>query len=120
MAAIKYIIILAFVIGLHTTVLSQQNPVPKPVTQDQPAPFKATLNLDPIYKVDSVEMSREEFERAVALGNIESIQVMNDPKVTALYGDQARNGVIIIITKDRPSFAEEFLSRKKRIYPAID
>jgi TonB-dependent SusC/RagA subfamily outer membrane receptor len=65
-------------------------------------------------------MSREEFARAVALGSIESVQVLKDPNLTALYGDKARNGVVIIITKDRPSFAEEFLSRKKRIYPAID
>lgn len=116
---LKYSIVLAFVIGLNTLVLAQQNPVLQPKVHNQPA-FKSKINLDPLFKIDSVEMSREEFERAVAWGSIESIQVLKDPNLTALYGDKARNGVVIVITNDRPSFAEEFLSRKKRIYPPID
>lgn len=118
MATVRYTIILAFVIGLNTLVLAQQNPEQQPKA-DQPA-FKSTINVDPLFKIDSVEMSREEFERAVVLEKIESIQVLKDPNLAALYGDKARNGVVIVITRERPSFAEEFLSRKKRIYPSVD
>ena len=82
MATVRYTIILAFVIGLNTLVLAQQNPEQQPKA-DQPA-FKSTVNVDPIFKIDSVEMSREEFERAVILGKIESIQVLKDPNLTAL------------------------------------
>ena len=119
MATIKYSIVLAFVMSLNTMVLAQQNPEQPSKSQDRPA-FKSTISLDPLFKIDSVEMSREAFERAVALGKIESVEVLKDPNLTALYGDKARNGVVIVITRDRPSFAEEFLNRKKRIYPSVD
>jgi TonB-dependent SusC/RagA subfamily outer membrane receptor len=120
MTAIKYSIILALVVSLNTTVLAQQNPVQRPAAQDQGASFNATLNFNPLYKIDSVEVSREAFERAVALRDIGSILVSKDPNATALYGGKACNGVVIVITRERPSFAEEFLSRKKRIYPSIN
>lgn len=119
MVKMKYRIVLAFIVGLNTVALAQQSPVQQPKAEDQPV-FKSTINLDPLFKIDSVEVSREEFERAVALGRIESIQVLKDPNLTALHGDKARNGVVIVITQDRPSFAEEFLSRKKRVYPSVD
>jgi hypothetical protein len=119
MIKMKHSIVLAFVIGLNTMAVAQQNPEQQSTATHRLA-FESAINPDTLFKVDSVEMSREEFERAVALGKIKSVEVLNDPNFTALFGDKARNGVVIVITKDRPSFAEEFLSRKKRIYPALD
>jgi TonB-dependent SusC/RagA subfamily outer membrane receptor len=119
MTTIKCIFIFTFVVAINATLWAQQNTEQQSKPYDQSA-FKSTINLDPLFKIDSVELSREEFERAVALGDIESVLVLKDSNLTALYGEKARSGVVIVITRDRASFAEELLSRKKRIYPSID
>lgn len=52
----------------------------------------------PIYYVDGKEISAEKF-RTLSPGSIESIKVLKGESATAIYGQKAKNGVIIILSK---------------------
>ncbi|QZE13026.1 TonB-dependent receptor plug domain-containing protein [Halosquirtibacter laminarini] len=53
----------------------------------------------PIYIVDGKHISSETFAK-INTNNIESVEVLKDAKATAIYGTSAKNGVIIIKTKE--------------------
>lgn len=59
---------------------------------------RATPNPQPLFIVDSVVTDMESF--LVSPDNIKSIDVLKDSALAATYGEKARNGVIIIRTKN--------------------
>src|SRR5690606_40001930 len=56
-------------------------------------------DLKPLYVVDG-KVSTGEIVRSLSPDNIESISVLKDKSVTAIYGDQGKDGVVVINTKD--------------------
>ncbi len=68
-----------------------------------------TADSDPLYVVDGVPTTNP---NVVDMNNIESINVLKGPNATALYGQRAEFGVIIITTKGAPKdgYSIEFSS----------
>ena len=63
------------------------------------------LNNDPLYVIDGVQIKlgtsggSQNISNLLDPGEIESITVLKDPSMTALYGANGSNGVIVITTK---------------------
>ena len=55
-----------------------------------------TSDADPLYVIDGIPTSDP---NAVDMGNVESVNVLKGPNATALYGQRAEYGVIMITTK---------------------
>ncbi|AGC75249.1 TonB-dependent SusC/RagA subfamily outer membrane receptor [Nonlabens dokdonensis] len=53
----------------------------------------------PLFIIDGKEVSEEEM-MSFSPQLIESVSVLKDAKDTSIYGDKAKNGVVIIVTKD--------------------
>lgn len=56
-----------------------------------------TAGAEPLYVVDGVPISGDLDN--IAVGNIESIEVLKDAAASAIYGSRGANGVVIITTK---------------------
>ncbi|MBS2101295.1 hypothetical protein, partial [Carboxylicivirga linearis] len=54
---------------------------------------------NPIFVLNGKEISKEEFG-AIEKDKIESVSVLKDESAKELYGDKAKNGVIVVSTKD--------------------
>jgi TonB-linked SusC/RagA family outer membrane protein len=57
------------------------------------------LNNDPLYVVDGTPLDDINF---INMDDVEDLQVLKGPGATALYGQRAANGVILITTKKAP------------------
>jgi TonB-dependent starch-binding outer membrane protein SusC len=63
------------------------------------------LNNDPLYVIDGVQIKlgtsggSQDISNLLDPGEIESISILKDPSMTALYGAEGSNGVIVITTK---------------------
>ncbi|WP_051160110.1 SusC/RagA family TonB-linked outer membrane protein [Cyclobacterium qasimii] len=62
-----------------------------------------TAGSEPLYVVDGVPISGDLDN--IAVGNIESIEVLKDAAASAIYGSRGANGVVIITTKKGTSGA---------------
>ncbi|QXV65214.1 TonB-dependent receptor plug domain-containing protein [Mucilaginibacter sp. 21P] len=58
----------------------------------------ASLLNDPLYVVDGYKVDSRVF-KALKPEDIETVSVLKDASATALYGDQGKNGVILVATK---------------------
>jgi TonB-dependent SusC/RagA subfamily outer membrane receptor len=58
----------------------------------------STINPTPLYIVDGKEISKDEMTKIPA-PSIESINVLKSKSATAIYGEKAKNGVVLIETK---------------------
>jgi len=62
-------------------------------------------NNDPLYVIDGVQVrvgnssGSQDIANLINMGNIENITVLKDPSLTAMYGSEGSNGVVIITTK---------------------
>lgn len=62
------------------------------------APSRSALR-EPMYILDGVIINSKQFSK-INPNDIEEIKVLKDPEATSLYGNQALNGVVVIITKE--------------------
>lgn len=75
--------------------------------------------FDPLFLIKyaetTEEITKEEFEELTrrTSKNVEYLTVLKDSKSLEPYGTKGRNGVILLALKDKPTFSEEFLSRKR-------
>ncbi|MDD7885238.1 M56 family peptidase [Flavivirga sp. 57AJ16] len=56
-------------------------------------------NANPLYILDGKQISKEDM-KVINPNNIHSLSVLKDKSSTALYGDKAKDGVVIITTKN--------------------
>lgn len=63
------------------------------------APSKISLTKEPLYILDGAVINSKQFSK-VNPNDIENIKVLKGIDATALYGNHAINGVIIITTKN--------------------
>ena len=95
--------------------------------QDLATPSEGTLGSDliinltePLYLVSSMKtakiVTKEEFEK-INSDQIDYIQVIRDPSSTIIYGDKAKNGVVLIVMKGilfpEKSFSEKYSKKRK-------
>lgn len=75
--------------------------------------------FDPLFLIryaeTTEEITREEFEELTRGSgkNVEYLTVLKDSKSLEPYGASGRNGVVLMKLKGKPTFSEEFLSRKR-------
>jgi hypothetical protein len=111
----KYFLIIGFLLGGFTLTLAQENVETSEVIASafNPADLECP---DPLY-VRSVRgsakiITKEEFEK-IGSGEIAYVSILNDERSTYIYGDKAKNGVVLIVMKDN-SLSEKFSTRKRR------
>jgi TonB-dependent SusC/RagA subfamily outer membrane receptor len=63
------------------------------------APSRSLIN-EPLYILDGVVINSKQFSR-INPNDIQEIKVLKDAQTTSIYGNQGRNGVIIITTKKK-------------------
>ena len=111
----KYFLIIGFLLGGFTLTLAQENVESSEVVASA---FDAS-GLEcpyPLY-VKSVRgsakiISKEDFEK-ISSREIAYLSVLNDERSTYIYGDKAKNGVVLVVMKDN-SLSEKFSTRKRR------
>jgi hypothetical protein len=71
---------------------------------------------EPLYLVSSMQtakiITKDQFEK-INQDQVDYIQVIRDPSSVAMYGDKARNGVVLIVMKGN-SFSEKYSSKRRR------
>jgi hypothetical protein len=75
---------------------------------------------EPLYLVSSMKTARiitkDEFEK-INTHQVDYIQVIRDPSSTVIYGDKAKNGVVLIVMKanlfPEKSFSEKYSKKRK-------
>jgi len=71
---------------------------------------------EPLYLVSSMQtakiITKDQFEK-IDQDQVDYIQVIKDPSSIAMYGDKARNGVVLIVMKGN-SFSEKYSSKRRR------
>ncbi len=60
--------------------------------------FNPAADIEPLFIIDNIPVDQDNF-RALNPNDIESVSVLKDGSASALYGNRAANGVIIITTK---------------------
>lgn len=53
----------------------------------------------PLYILDGNEITQEQLNKVLSPDNIESISVLKDASATKIYGEKAKNGVVVITSK---------------------
>jgi hypothetical protein len=88
-------------------------------TPDASTPLDGVIDLggdEPLYLVSSMRtakiITKDQFEQ-INQDQVDYIQVIKDPAFAVIYGDKARNGVILIVMKDN-SFSEKYSSKRRR------
>ena len=59
---------------------------------------KSAKNFEPVYYLDGKKISKDQMNKLDASA-IESVTVLKDAKATEPYGEDGKNGVILIVTK---------------------
>ncbi|MFD1614799.1 M56 family metallopeptidase [Gelatiniphilus marinus] len=65
--------------------------------------LKVKNGVKPLILLDDLEIPEEDLN-AINPNEIESITILKDKKATALYGDKAKNGVVIIESKNNQNY----------------
>jgi hypothetical protein len=115
----KFLLFSGFLLGCVFSVLAQ-DVATKP---ELPPEIDVTIDLggdEPLYLVSSMKTARiitkDQFEKIDA-EQVDYIQVIKDPSSIYIYGDKARNGVVLIVMKgfsfSEKSFSEKY-SRKRK------
>ena len=111
----KCLIILGLLIGGASTCLSQDFSANADVSSES-EPAISILIDDPLFLVSSMKTARivtkDEFEK-ISLQQIAYIQVITDPSSTIIYGDRAKNGVVLIVMKEN-LLSERFTAKRRR------
>ena len=66
----------------------------------------------PMYILDGVIVDKTQF-RAVNPNNIKSVSILRDKSATDKYGEKAKNGVILMVTKKNDSEANKNIDGQK-------
>ncbi|GAB0157504.1 hypothetical protein CHRYSEOSP005_27820 [Chryseobacterium sp. Alg-005] len=75
-------------------------------------------NTEPLYVVNGIPMKGNAF-RKLNPEQIESVQVLKDASVTALYGSRALNGVVVVKTKKLSRAEKRALKKLEKIQDSI-
>jgi hypothetical protein len=111
----KYIIIFGLLIGGVFTCLGQDITANAEVSVES-EPLTSILIDDPLLLVSSMKtariVSKGEFEK-INHSQIAYIQIITDPSSTFIYGDKAKNGVVLIVMKDT-QLSDKYSTKKRR------
>lgn len=111
----KCLIILGLLIGGASTCLSQDFVANAVASSESEAAINILLE-DPLFLVSSMKtariVSKDEFEK-INHHHIAYIQVITDPSNTIIYGDKAKNGVVLIVLKEN-LLSERYSPKKRR------
>ena len=111
----KYIIIFGLLIGGTFTCLGQDITADADVSGESEPSVRILID-DPLFLVSSMKtariVSRDEFEK-INHQHISYIQVIRDPSSTVIYGDKAKNGVVLIVMKDI-QLPDRYSTKKRR------
>lgn len=76
----------------------------------------SALPVDPLYVVSSMKtakiITRDQFDK-ISTEDIDYVKMLDDPASIYIYGDKAKNGVMLIVLKDN-SFFERYSTKKRR------
>jgi hypothetical protein len=110
----KFLLIIAVLIGCGLT-CGAQDIIATPEASTE---LDGVLDLgdEPLYLVSSMKtakiITKDQFEK-INQDQVDYIQVIRDPSSVAIYGDKARNGVVLIVMKGN-SFSEKYSSKRRR------
>ena len=111
----KCLLILGLLIGGASTCLSQDL-IANADLSTESVPAVSILLEDPLFLVSSMKTARivtkDEFEK-ISHQKIAYIQVITDPYSTLIYGDKAKNGVVLIVMKEN-AFLDGYSPKKRR------
>jgi hypothetical protein len=110
----KYLMMFGFLVASSTLCLAQD--IEEKVDGTSDVLVLADAGMQPLYVVSAMKtakiISKDEFDK-LNQSQIDYIQVINDPSSTTIYGEKARNGVVLVVMKGT-SISEKFSGRKKR------
>lgn len=105
----KYIVALILVISFYSSIpsLAQENAKPSQLIVSGSGVYNAP---DPLFIISEGESMKEitpEELGKISTNDIQSVSVLKDPQALLVYGEKARNGVVVLVMKDK-SFLENF------------
>lgn len=110
----KYILIFSLLFVGALSCLGQDF-VTKSETASEPDAAIQIVGDEELFLVSSFKTARiitkDEFEK-ISLDQIDYIQVIKDPSSTIIYGDKARNGVVLVVMKG--TFLSDRYTTKRR------
>ena len=102
--------------GTSLSLCAQDNAGKSDITVSALNPAVDPLDSDQLYlrsvRGSAKIITKDEFEQ-INTNEIDYIQVLNDERSTYIYGDKAKNGVVLIVMKDN-SLSQKFSTRKRR------
>jgi hypothetical protein len=111
----RYLVMMGFLLGSCILTLAQENLESSEVIASE-FDVADAQDLDQLYvqslKGSAKIISKAEFEKLSA-NEIAYISIINDERSTYIYGDKAKNGVVLVVMKNLPFF-EKFSTRKRR------
>ncbi len=85
---------------------------------ETPSEFDLTVDPghEPLYLVSSMKsarlISKDQFDK-IDHEQVDYIKMINDPSSTYIYGEKAKNGIVLIVMKGN-AFSEKFAGKKRR------
>ena len=111
----KCLIILGLLIGGASTCLGQDFVANAAISTETETAIHILID-EPLFLVSTMKTARivtkDEFEKINHL-QIAYIQVITDPSSTIIYGDKAKNGVVLVVMKEN-LLSDRYSPKKRR------
>lgn len=111
----KYLLIVGMLIGGFMPGLAQEITEKSEIIAELDVAVNP-LAGEPLYLISSMKtakiITKDQFEK-INQDQVDYIQVINDPSSTHIYGDKAKNGVVLIVMKGG-SFSDRYSTKKRR------
>jgi len=111
----KYLMIFGLLIGGTLTCLSQDFVAKAEVASEADIAI-SIVGDEPLFLVSSLKtakiITKDEFDK-ISYDQIDYIQMISDPSSTIIYGDKAKNGVVLVVMKGT-SLSERYTAKRRR------
>jgi hypothetical protein len=111
----RYLLMIAFLLSGFNLTFAQENREASEIVTSEFELANAE-DLDQLYlrsfRGSAKIISKAEYEK-ISAEEIAYISIINDERSTYIYGDKAKNGVVLVVMKEN-SLSERFSTRKRR------
>jgi hypothetical protein len=111
----RYLLMIGFLLSGFSLTFAQENRETSEIVTSE-LDLANAEDLDQLYLQSfwgsAKIISKSEYEK-ISADEIAYISVINDERSTYIYGDKAKNGVVLVVMKDN-SLSERFSTRKRR------
>jgi hypothetical protein len=111
----RYLLMIGFLLSGFSLTFAQENRETSEIVTSE-LDLANAEDLDQLYlqsfRGSAKIISKAEYEK-ISADEIAYISVINDERSTYIYGDKAKNGVVLVVMKDN-SLSERFSTRKRR------